>query len=361
MKCPINTSLVSLGILTFGFAAPAFAAPPAEAPPLAAPTSPGWTIEAFTENDSATYKPERPTDRHYTSGQGVAVLGQPDFARDMTAWFPFASAFGPGRVGAGFVLAQQIFTPSDINLEDPPKTDRPYAGYLYGGFFWQRSTPTGAQGFATQDHFQLDLGVVGPSALGEQAQNWIHDLFDYGEAKGWAHQIKDEPTIQFTFRKKWKLPLITTAPQEAFAFGIDMIPSAGFQVGTVYRNIEIGDTLRIGFNLPDNFGPAHLTDPGDATWNRANGSGLSAFGFARVGGRAVEHNTLVEGSNFRAGRGVTANPLVGEVQLGASVGYYAPQWAVEIIYAQTFVTEEFRDQHGSDGYGAFTLAATMQF
>ena len=50
--------------------------------------------------------------------------------------------------------------------------DRPYAGYLY--------TEIGLS--ANNEHrmtlWELDLGVVGPLAMGEQVQNTTHDLIN---------------------------------------------------------------------------------------------------------------------------------------------------------------------------------------
>src|SRR5262245_6565556 len=90
------------------------------------------------ENDSIIFD----TDKYYTQGIAFTYLG-PDVAVD-SAWIgPFNTLadLGPfDATGAGSVsrryevlLGQSLFTPKDTARENPDPTDRPYAGWLYGG------------------------------------------------------------------------------------------------------------------------------------------------------------------------------------------------------------------------------------
>ena len=79
--------------------------------------------------------------------------------------------------------------------------------------------------------------------------------------------------------------------------------------------------------------------------------------FARLGGKAVEHNTFLEGNNYKFSHGRNPEPLLGEVQVGAVL-----RWrGVELGYAQTFMSREFKGQRGTDSFGTWTLAFSGHF
>ncbi len=314
------------------------------------------TFSFYMENDSEWLKPNGNTDRHYTNGIEIAIGWQPEWATSLAKAIPGGKE--SSRAAFTLVAGQLIFTPEDLTRSDLIADDHPYAGYLYAGGLLQRRDAAGT----SLDEFQLDLGIVGQSSLAEETQIWFHkNIADAQKPQGWANQIKDEGAGQFTFRKKWKFDVVKPAEQESSGFGVDAIPYAGFALGTVKRNIEGGGTLRVGWNLPDDFGPGRLADPGDATAVRSKNNAWSVYGFARLNGRAVEHDTFIGGSDFRSGPGVTEKPLVGELQVGLSAAYHGNGWALELIYSQTHMTKEFEGQDGSDGYGAIAANLTLLF
>lgn len=350
--------------------APAEAQPPPQAQALPEATRP-YALTLYWENDGQLFKWNNPTDRYYTNGVGLSVAFTADWVEALARHMPFAEQFGPAQTAAGLVMAQQIFTPQDINSPATPPDDRPYVGHLWGGAFWQRQGEAG-HGVATLDHFQLDLGIVGPSSLAEDAQTWIHERFEIDVPRGWDDQLRDEPTLQLTLRKKWRADLLgagstTTlqAPDEGFLLGpgtvgVQLLPELGATLGNAYRWVEGGATLRVGWNLPDDFGPGRLTNVASATGRGAR-RGLSLYGFVRLTGRAVEHDLTVEGNTWRDGVERQAEPLVGEFEWGAVLAYAWRSWSVAAGYSQTFQTRTFDTQQGSDAWGAYTLTITGWF
>ena len=330
-----------------------------------------YSLTLYWENDGQLFKWNNPTDRYYTNGVGVSVAFTADRVDRLGEHMPFAEQFGPAKTAAGLVVAQQIFTPDDIDTAAPLPEDRPYAGHLYGGVFWQREGDAG-RGVATLDHFQLDAGIVGPSSLAEDAQTWIHERYEIDVPQGWDNQLHDEPTLQLTVRKKWRVDLLgddtTTVlqlPDEGFVLGsgtvgVQLLPELGGTLGNAYRWLEAGTTLRAGWNLPDDFGPGRLTNLGAAT-GRGEARGLSIYGYVRLTGRAVEHDITIEGNTWRDSLGRDAEPLVGEFQWGAVVAYAWRMWSVTAGYSQTFQTEAFDTQDGTDAWGAYTLRVTGWF
>lgn len=306
----------------------------------------------YVENDSKYVKPNHPTDRFYTNGIAISVAGQGAWADAIGGVVPFGKTFD--RFALGATAGQLMFTPRDIEQEMLIEDDHPYAGYLYGGVYWQR-----ANNF-TMDHFQIDLGLVGPDSLAEDAQIWAHEVSDAVEPRGWDNQLKNEVTFQTYFRKKWRLR--ANPDPDAAGLNADLIPGVGAALGTVYIWGEAGVTARVGFNLPDDFGPGRLADMGAATGSIRSGySPWSIYGFVRVAGRAVAHNMFLEGNNFHGGPGVPIENLVGELQGGVMLGYHRRTFHVDLGYSQTVVTPEFDEQDSTHAYGAWTVAVTVLY
>lgn len=316
------------------------------------------TFTAYWENDGGALKRNNLTDRYYTNGIAVSLSHQAKWAADIAPFVPFHENFegDPStRYGAGYTVGQLMFTPENPFLRRRINNDRPYAGYLYAGVYWQRSNDF------TQDHIQLDLGLVGPSTGADDNQDWIHKMVGDEQFNGWDNQLQDEVTFQFYIRKKWRFDLggIDVDEMED-AVRFQVIPQVGVALGTVYRHIDGGATLRIGYNLPNDFGPGRLADLGTAA--STPNKGFAIYGYLRGTVRAVEHNLFLEGLTFHEGsHSVDEEPVVGELQAGLAASYRWDKISIEGTYSQTFQTREFELQDGSHGFGALTLGLTVWF
>jgi hypothetical protein len=312
-----------------------------------------FIFETHWENDSYLFKPNNESDRYYTNGSEITLAWQPEWADAVAPSMPFAKLFGPARTAVGVAVGQLMFTPEDTSIRALQPNDRPYAGYLYAGLYWQRANEV------TLDHFQIDLGVVGPNSLAKDAQITIHKIVDDSMPRGWGNQLDDEVTVQFHFRKKWRWSGdIPTGPQEVLQWQI--VPQAGIALGTAYRHLDGGILGRVGFNLPDDFGPGRIGEPADAT-GEAGPEGWGAFIFGRAGGRIVEHNMFIEGNNFRDSHGVDEQTLVGEVQVGAGLRYRRGRFNAEATYYQIFQSKEFKLQTSGQELAGWTLVAGWAF
>src|SRR3546814_2220516 len=61
-----------------------------------------------------------------------------------------------------------MFTPNDITDRNPPRDERPYAGWLYGSI--GIVSDTGSR----LDHLQLTLGIVGPYSGAKDTRSEEH-------------------------------------------------------------------------------------------------------------------------------------------------------------------------------------------
>ncbi|GAB4198022.1 MAG: lipid A deacylase LpxR family protein [Phycisphaeraceae bacterium] len=309
-----------------------------------------YAVTIYWDNDGSILKRNNAQDRHYTNGNAVTVTWQPAWGERFADMAPLGETFH--RTAAGFILGHLIFTPEKITARRLQRDDRPYAGYLFTGLYLQRSNDE------VFDHAQFDVGIVGPSAYAEQLQEEFHDWLERDQPNGWDNQLKDELTVQLTLRRKWRLDLSDIQISE-YRFEQQWIPQVDLAVGSVHRHVCAGGTWRIGHNLPDDFGPGRLADPIDATADVANASG--GYVFVRAAGRVVEHDLFLEGNSFKESHGVNAETLVGEVQIGVAAYLRCEGWTLLANYSQTFISEQFQGQRGSDAFGSLVVSAIKTF
>src|SRR5262249_16038675 len=137
----------------------------------------------------------------------------------------------------------------------PPLDDHPYAGWLYTGVAMDQDTD-----HRELDHLELLAGIVGPEAQGRLVQNDFHQFIGIGTAKGWDHQLHDEPGLLLSYERKSRGATPGFLGQE-----VDAIPEVGATVGNVMTYGETGITLRFGDNLKADFGQPRIRPSASGT------------------------------------------------------------------------------------------------
>jgi lipid A 3-O-deacylase len=321
--------------------------------PLAITTSaaqaPKNTYSVQWENDRIAN-----TDRHYTNGFRLSWVSgardsDPMWVKDvLEALYPFAS-LRQGRVGAAF--GQSIFTPENTATSGLITDDRPYAGWLYGAISVHAETNRApASATDTLDTVELNLGVVGPWALGRQVQNGVHDLINVGRSNGWGHQLDNEPGVMLIGERRWR-----PAPWKLFGLEAGAIPHIGGSVGNVMTFASAGAILRVGQNLGVDYGPPLIRPSLSGLAAVEKRSGLAWYVFAGVQGRGVVHDIFLDGNTFSSSHSVEKKRLLGDAQVGLAVIYKG----VRLAMAQIFRTREFDGQRQADRFGAISLSANF--
>ncbi|MEA2933517.1 MAG: lipid 3-O-deacylase [Variibacter sp.] len=310
--------------------------PVAPAPPQLPPADPRAHFQVLWDNDAFSVRKDWVSDRWYSNGARLGWMS-PESPQGF-AWLN--DWFGPANTRWGFSLSQHIYTPTDKTLINPDPRDRPYAGYLYGTFSLER------RGWNTLDRVELQVGVVGPAAFAEPLQNSIHDILKDQHGRGWAFQLKNEPTVNVNAERIWRVPLVTGP----YAFGLDLLPSASVMVGNARTAAAVGTRVRIGQGLDRDFGPARIR-PALGDGAPPVGDGFGWYVFAGAGGAAVARDIFVDGNTFVDSRRVTREPLVGDLEAGFALlfgGY-------RLSYTQVYRTREFVGQDRPFTYGSIGM------
>lgn len=297
----------------------------------------GWSL--LVENDLFYGH-----DRDYTSGvslawattgEGIASWGSHVAAR--LPWFP-----EEGRVYHGYAIGQNMYTPRDISLADPPQDDRPYAGWLYG------TVGLSVESGRRLDQIGLTLGVVGPASLAEASQRLVHEVRDLTEPRGWDTQLGNEVGVLLTSQRSWR----EVAAATLLGFHVDLAPHVGGALGNVYTYGNAGVMLRCGSHLPRDHGPPVIQPSVPGSGYLATTGGFGWYVFAGSEGRAVARNIFLDGNTFRDSHSVDREPLVADLQAGFALIYES--WRV--TYTHVLRSPEFDEQNELDQFGAITLS-----
>lgn len=302
-------------------------------------------------------------DRHYTQGLRVSDLlpetspGSPDdmLFDDLGSVLPmYRRSGGSHRRIEWSPLGQSLFTPADTQLNPPDPTDRPYAGWLYlGGALLQENRHGGR--VSGLNSLELTAGVVGKWALGRQVQSTFHRTFGFGNAYGWSEQLANRAAVQLSYDRKQRFEL-----RSGNGFNVDLVPEAGFSVGSVLRDVDTGLLLRIGDDLQADYGPDRIRPaPSGTTYFDETAIGeWSVRGYFFVGAqeRWTFYNRFIDGSRELGSPGLDRRDAVTDLVAGFSLLIGRD---CRMDFSGTRRSREFATQQTNDAFGSASL--TVRF
>jgi hypothetical protein len=329
--------------LAFWLAGVAFAAIPGVAAAERPPEEKG-VFSLAVENDSLSSG----ADDNYTSGIKLAWVSR---AAGVPDWLDTSSPITRAISGAdpefwGIAIGQSLFTPEDINAVPAPPDQHPYAGWLY------MQLMVGVEVDDSHlDTYELEFGIVGPSALGEESQRGIHQILNAPEPLGWDSQLHDEFAFALSFDRRLNPSEFRVSIDALGGLEADLTPSFGATLGTLRTEARAGVAVRIGQRIDNDYGPPRVR-PSLAGVEHFDGGPLSWSIFAGVQGRAVAHNLFLDGNTFEDSASVERTPYVADFQTGFTVSYRA----VRLAYTYVWRTEEFETQPSRQDFGALALS-----
>jgi len=274
----------------------------------------GGAVTLTVENDVLTG-----SDNAYTNGLGATWvsndLASYDDKSPVRQWgrfwdfLPFVGDAGY-KTYASWTIAQEMHTPTDITLSDPPLSDQPYAGVLYvDNVLYARSE-------RWTNAWELQLGVTGDASGAASTQRKFHKAIGADEPMGWHTQLPQEPIINvgFTTAHLWKQGNVGDSAQWR------LVPVANVGLGTYFTGVGAGMYGEVGWNLVDALGGTSLREGLSAasTVGVAPTDRWSVSFFGGVGGHAVAHYLPLDGTVFHDSRSVDTRPFIGNVTVGAS-------------------------------------------
>jgi hypothetical protein len=289
------------------------------------------------------------TDRYYTNGFRFTWTSRLDAVPDRLRAAVRPALGDDGRFRWQAAFGQNMYTPTDITTKSPDPDDQPYAAWLYGSVGVIADVEHDAYR-RTQTSALLSLGVVGPMALGEPVQDFVHDIIDSPDPQGWDHQLHNEPAALLLLQQRW----IFGAPLDVAGLRVDAAPHTAVALGNVFTHAAAGLTLRFGEPPAADYGPPRIqpASPGSTYFGGLEGD--DPFGwyvFAAVEGRAVGRNIFLDGNTFRESRSVGSNPFVGDL----SAGLVVTVGDLRVAYVHALRTQEFNGQSGPSVFGGVTV------
>ena len=307
------------------------------------------TFSLIEENDSFWTG----VDRHYTQGirmafaSGEVESGTRASIAD-SILFAGKQAELSNRYRYGVYFGQSIFTPENLLLAKPDPHDRPYAGWLYVGAVFYRETGK------VLDRAEITVGVVGPSAQGEEVQNKWHDMtrsfLRQVHVNGWGAQLGNEPGVVLAQERKWRIP------GSLGKFDIDLLPEVNASVGNVFTYGAAGFLARLGQRISVDWGPPRVQPAISGTdfvnRERLGCRSFAWYLFAGAEGRVVARNIFLDGNSFENGASVQKQPFVADYTAGIAAVF--PHGRATFSYVRR--TDEFKTQVGEDQFVSMTLA-----
>lgn len=312
--------------------------------------------EAFSLNiENDTNKIGGPSrDDGYTNGIKFSY----QFAQEKTPkWAPHLSKLAnyiyntpPEATNFGLSLSHKMFTPRDYSTTEFQKDDRPYAAWL------SLAASVNTKTDKRSDSLEVSVGTIGPYAFGEQVQNNFHDLIDVPRAYGWSHQLYNEPTLQINYTTKRRFVDYFAAKNRMF----DVIPFAGVSAGNVLIGANLGVIGRIGYNIPNDFGPTRASstdgemvqDPKENTSKK-----FRTYLFGSLRGKAIARDIFLDGNTAGGSHSVTKRNYVAETEFGFGLHYarYA------LIWRYVTVSPEFDEQARYQSFASINLSYFADF
>lgn len=293
-------------------------------------------------------------DRYYTAGnsirytskekdyycENVKYLGDNQLKRSNLWWLGKVSLIMSQHVTRWEMgITQEMYTPRIKQAPVPGVADYPYAGYLY------LSLGILNRNANTEERIQLNLGVVGPAALAQTAQDAIHVVFGLGgRLPGWETQISNEPIFNLHYQITKKFYIFNTQYISA-----DILPSISASLGNAHIDAGVFARVRLGYNLDTDFGVTKINHSIDSA--PPHSDKFSIYAFAGAGGKFVIKNIFISGNTFERGTGLDLQRFTYELEGGVAMAIKG----FRISYTVSHRGKEFKNQAGAMNFASIAL------
>lgn len=268
-------------------------------------------------------------DRYYTNGLFISYKHALTAGKDTNTkkiW----------SISAG----QEMFNAQAGRISEIEYVDRPFAAYLYlgGSMQWLKSNENSIKA-------ELQVGTIGPAALGKEVQTFLHKTVGFYEISGWEFQLNNEVGINSVINLHY---LLARSKSE----GIDISLPIKANLGTTYTGLGLSTLIRIGELNPFYHSVATLSNVATKAENNVADSEL--YFYLKPTLNYVAYNATIQGGLFRDDKGPVfyeAKPFVFSQELG--VAFAKNRWTAN--FSLVFRSKEIETMQKSQQYGSVDL------
>jgi len=239
-----------------------------------------------------------------------------------------------------YSIGQTMATPSDISIENPAQDELPYSALLALSNSYLTITPTYA------DLVSTTIGIIGPAALGEESQKFVHKVVGADDPKGWDTQLKNEPVFQLSRARTWRSWVSESGHS-------DILTSCELSLGTIRSAISGGAYLRYGRNLPASYATVLFNS---SRTSNPLGVDNGWYLYAGLEGGYIFNQIFTDGNTFRDSRSVDyKHEYVGAT---AGLAYSWKNWSLTFAFTDANILNRGDDKalENLTQFGTLTLA-----
>lgn len=239
----------------------------------------------------------------------------------------------------GISAGQEMYNARSGNIKNIVNVDRPFASYLYAGasMQWLKSNENSVK-------TELQIGTIGPAAMGEEAQKLLHQVVGFYEVSGWQYQVNNELGINAKLGLHY---LLLKNRQRTFDFSLPLLA----ELGNTYSGLSAGLLFRTGNINPLNHSVATQSTVSSTSEKEKN---KELYFYLQPNLKYVAYNATIQGGMFRTDKGpVTYNPkpFVFSQEIGAA--FASEKWTVD--FSIIFKSKELESVKRSEQYGSISL------
>ncbi|WP_443938301.1 lipid A deacylase LpxR family protein [Pedobacter sp. MW01-1-1] len=236
-------------------------------------------------------------------------------------------------------VGQKMYTPYWGFVPDFADQDRPFAGYLYAGGAY--SVFFKNEGILKTS---IELGTVGPNALAEDAQEFLHETIGFYHPEGWEYQIQNEAALNLSASYN---KLVLRSRNHIFDFSA----SAYVNLGTTFSGLGIAPLFRLG-ELNQLFNSAmHHAVIGQSKTKAYRKEEFYVYYKPQL--NYVAYDATVQGSMFHNNSPLTFDIKPWVVQQQFGVNYSSKRFTAD--FSAIFVSQEIESTAKPQYYGSLSL------
>ncbi|KPA17198.1 conserved hypothetical protein, secreted [Candidatus Magnetomorum sp. HK-1] len=291
------------------------------------------------------------SDRRYTHGSSFGYINK---ANSLIEKFIHKDA--SDEFYSSLILLQDIYTPDDTEAIVPPDNEHPYSGeidLIFGLHLRKKNSDKLGANLHTLYSAEVSLGATGTYSFAENCQKGIHRMINNDIPQGWEHQLASHFSTRLSMAVKRRISYMIS---KDLGLAIQAIGHIGGDLGNTLVQVATGGEIRLGWNLPDDFG-TFAQGPGSIASNIQGVNGVLTSPGDRYGFYMI---LMAEGKyvnyNYHIGEKVAPIREVGELGIGwgfAKSRVYLPAFKFELCYIHR--TEDFEEQDGPHRYGTASL------